>query len=92
MTGKTIKVTAEDVSEQFDALMSRRRPPEDIEAWAGERMRASDEGRLEYDPPSDEDRLWDAILYLLGVGLKTGPDTYLHSVEDFEHYRREAEL
>ena len=87
-----MKVTAAELSEQFDALMSRRRPREEVEFWAAERMRANDERRLQFDPPEDEKRLWDAILYLLGVGLKVDEDRYLHGSEDFEAYRRDAAL
>ena len=55
-------------------------------------MRANVERRLHFDPPEDEKRLWDAILYLLGVGLKVDEDRYLHGSEDFEAYRRDAAL
>ena len=87
-----MKVTAADISDQFELLISGRSSREAVEHWAGLRMRAEDEGRLQYEPASDEERLWDAIKYLLGVGLRVAPNTYLHSVEDFEEYRRTTGL
>ena len=83
-------VTRRDITEQFDALLSRQRTPEEIEAWATVRMRAADAGQLRFEPPGEEPRLWGAIVYLLGVGLKTDSATYLHSPDDFLRYRQEA--
>ena len=85
-----MNVTPSDIGEQFDLLISGQRSREDVEAWAEARQRAEDARELVYMPPGEEDRLWDAIKYLLGVALKTIPDGYLHSVEDFETYRRTA--
>ena len=84
-----MRVSASDITEQFDLLISGRRSREEIEAWAEARQRAADERRLEYDPRSDEARLWGAVTYLLGVALRD-PDEYLHVVADFEQYRRTA--
>jgi hypothetical protein len=87
-----VVVTAGDISEQFDALLSGERTREEVERWAEERMHAEDTGELRYEPPSEEDRLWRAIIFLLGVGLRTAPDAYLHSPEDFLAFRREARI
>ena len=85
-----MKISASEITEQFDLLVSARRSREQIEAWAEERQCAEDEQRLEYDPPTDEARIWEAITYLCGVGLEVAPGEYLHSVRDFEEYRRTA--
>lgn len=85
-------VRAAEITEQFDTLLSGRRSRGDVEAWAERRMRAEDEGRLEDEPRADEVRLWDAITYLSGVGLRDGPETYLHAPEDFVRFRRAAGL
>jgi hypothetical protein len=83
-----VVVRAADINEQFDALLSGERTREEVEAWAAERMRAEDEGRLTYAPPADEERLWEAITYLLGVGLRDAPDRYLLDPEDLLDFRR----
>lgn len=85
-------VTAADISEQFDALLSGERTREEIEGWAEERMYAADAGALRYEPPAEEQRLWGAITYLLGVGLRVAPGAYLHSPEDFLAFRRETDI
>ena len=87
--GMEVIVTAADITEQFNALISGRRPPSAVEDWAAERMAAEDARKLVYEPGTDEGRLWDAITYLSGVGLLVAPGQYLHGVEDFEAYRRE---
>jgi len=85
-------VTVAEISEQFDALIAGRRSAEEIERWADERMRAHDARDLEFVPRADEGRLWRAITYLLGVGLKVSADQYLHSKEDFEAFRRQINV
>jgi hypothetical protein len=85
-------VTAKDLSEIFDALIQGTQSRESIEDWARYRMAAADAGELQFKPPHDEPRLWDATKYLLGVGLRTGPSSYLHSLEDFEVFRLKHQL
>ena len=53
-------------------------------------MRAQELGELVYEPAAAADKLWRAIKYLFGVGMKTSSSDYLHSVENFEAFRREA--
>jgi len=81
-------VTAKQISERFDALIQGTESRESIEDWAYARMAACDAETLRYEPPTDGDRLWDAIKYLLGVGLKT-EHGYLFSRRDFETYRQQ---
>jgi hypothetical protein len=87
-----VKVTRSDIAKQFDALIGGTRSREDIETWAEARMHAQDLGELMYEPAAAEEQLWRAITFLLGVGLKTSSSDYLHSVEDFEAFRREVEV
>ena len=87
-----MKVSVADVSEQFDLLLADERPREAVEAWAAVRMRALDEGQLEFDPAADEARIWGGIQYLLGAGLQAAPGHYLHGREDFLTFRQRADL
>jgi hypothetical protein len=87
-----VKVTRIEISKQFDALIDGTSSREDTEKWAEVRMRAQDLGELKYEPAAAADQLWTAIKYLLGVGLKTSPSDYLHSVEDFQAFRREFKV
>ena|SRR5438445_10727245 len=76
-------VTAKDVSEIFDTLIRGTQSRESLEEWARVRMAANDARDLRFDPPKDEGRLWRAITYLSGVGLRSAPGSYLHSTDDF---------
>jgi hypothetical protein len=87
-----IVVTAKEVSALFDALIRGTQAREALEEWARVRMAANDKSGLAFHPPNDEARLWRAITYLSGVGLRVAPGTYLHSNEDFEAFRREHRL
>ena len=53
-------------------------------------MAAEDLRLLEYEPRTDQERLWGAIMYLLGVAMPSAPGEYLHTTADFEEYRRGA--
>ena len=81
-------VTSNDITERFDELIQGARSRESIEQWAIELMKAEDSRQLHYDPPADEKRIWQAVLYLTGVGLCDG-QSHLHSIENFEVYRRQ---
>ena len=82
-------MTPEEISQKFEALIAGAESRESIEDWARVRMEACDADEVSYEPRSDECRLWDAVTYLLGVGLCTESDTYLHSTADFQAYRQE---
>jgi hypothetical protein len=87
-----LTVTVPEVSALFDGLVAGAISREGAERWAEERMRAEDAGRLRYEPAEEEARLWDAILYLSGVGLRTSPTEYLHPPEEFASHRTAAGL
>ncbi len=87
-----IVITAKDVSEMFDALIRGTQSRESLEDWARTRIAANDARDLRFDPPNDEARLWRAITYLSGVGLRSAPGSYLHTTEDFEAFRRKHGL
>jgi hypothetical protein len=77
-----MRVTLEDIRAKFDALCNERASREEIERFAWNAMEANDLGRLEPDPAASQE-IWEAITYLSGVALRTDPETYLHSLEDF---------
>jgi hypothetical protein len=71
----------------FDKLIAQQLTREEIANSARKLREAEDEQALVYVPKSDENAIWEAILFLEGVDLKDSPETYLHNVEDFKHYR-----
>ena len=62
------------------------RSREQVASWAHAVREAEDAGTLEYEPSEAEKRIWRAILYLIGVDSKDGPDSYLHVEEDFRDF------
>lgn len=82
-----MRVSLTEVRAMFDNLevgLSR----EAASAWAMERMQANDAVGLIYNPPTAEDSIWEALMFLAGVDLITDmAGSYLYSPQDFELYR-----
>lgn len=81
-----MQITIEDITHQFARLLARSDSRESVSDWARHIREAADEGQVEYVPPSDESRIWDAILYLEGVDLLETATEYLHCEADFQTY------
>ena len=81
-----MKISLDEVNSKFDSLLSESVSREEISDWARETREAHDAGSLDFSPPSEQSRIWDAILYLEGVDLKVGPQEYLHSTGDFRTF------
>ena len=82
-----MNVSLLEVINVFDELIRGELSREGASDWARKRKIAEDAGELEYEPASQEQKIWDSILYLEGVDLKDGPDSYLHIIDDFRDYR-----
>jgi hypothetical protein len=81
-----MNVTLNEIRIIFNNLINETISREDAAKWAQIRQQAEDAGKLQYEPPQKEDRIWKGIQYLLGVDLKEDLITYLHTVEDFRSY------
>ena len=64
-----MQITLIEIRKKFDQLINEDIPREAIAEWAKKRQEAEDDDQLEYDPPSEEDKIWRAITYLMGVDL-----------------------
>lgn len=87
-----MKTPLDEIKQAFDALITEKKSREEITSWAQKRQEAEDNDRLEYDPPSEEDKIWDGIEYLMGVDLKDTDGSYLHTIESFVKYKNEKGL
>ena len=87
-----MQISLIEIRKKFDQLINEEVPREAIADWAKKRQEAEDDDRLEYDPPSDENRIWRAITYLMGVDLKDIDGSYLHSIENFIDFRKKMEI
>jgi hypothetical protein len=81
-----IRISSQDVEKILESLIKNEITRDDAEQWAYERMLANDNKSLIYIDERDEKRIWDAVMYLLGAGLKNDPNTYFHPHEDFLIY------
>lgn len=84
-----MRVTLNETIDVMRTLIAEERSRMEVAGWARDRRLAEDDGCLEYDPASDEKKIWDAISYLESVDLKDGPDSYLYSKSDFERFLNE---
>lgn len=87
-----MQISLIEIRKKFDQLINEEVPREAIADWAKKRQEAEDDDRLEYDPPSDENRIWRAITYLMGVDLKDIDGSYLHSIKNFIDFRKKMEI
>ena len=85
-----MKVFLNEISQAFDSIIKEEKPREEVASWASKLLFAADDDKLEYDPPYEEDRIWDGIGYLMGVDLLNIDGSYLHSIENFIQYKKEG--
>jgi len=71
----------------FDELINEKKTREELSSWALQFIFAEDKNNLEYDPISDEDKIWEGLKYLTGVDLKDVDGSYFHSIENFVQYK-----
>ena len=83
-------ISLEQIRMAFADLIQGVKSREEISNWAVTLREAEDSSTLVYDPPEAESLIWEAILYLEGVDLKDAPDSYLHTVDDFNDYVRDT--
>lgn len=72
-----MKISLLDVQQVFNDLLNHKISRDDAEEWARVRMNALDSNELIFDPTTQEELLWKAVIYLSGVGLKISPDQYM---------------
>ncbi|MFY7991748.1 MAG: hypothetical protein ACOVP4_00520 [Bacteriovoracaceae bacterium] len=87
-----MKISLNEIKQAFDFLIKDKKSREELAFWAQKFQLAEDDGVLEYDPPSEEDKIWDGIEYLMGVDLKDIDGSYLHTIESFVEYKNEKGL
>jgi hypothetical protein len=78
-----------EIRNAFDELLSETKTREELSHWASSLMKLQDDDLLVYEPVTDEDRIWNALVYLSGVDLKTDKATYTHAPEDFAAFVKE---
>lgn len=70
------------VRQMFQAVLDETGSREAVSEKAKQYQQADDRRELVVTPEGDRDRVWKALIFLEGVDLKDGPDSYLHVKED----------
>jgi hypothetical protein len=81
-----MRVTAAEIVDAFEGLISGRLTREDAANWASKICAAHESTTIEYVPASAEESIWKALNFLMGVDLRDSPNSYLHVVDDLVLY------
>jgi hypothetical protein len=87
-----MKLSLHEIQEVFTELIEERKSREEIASWAVQRQAAHDYDNLEFEPASEKKKLWEGIIYLMGVDLRDIDGSYLHSIENFIDFRKETNI
>jgi hypothetical protein len=87
-----MKVYLIEINEAFNDLIQNKKSREEIAFWASQRLFADDSGNLEFSPKEEEEKIWEAIKYLMGVDLLDNDGSYLHSIDNFIDFRKEINV
>jgi hypothetical protein len=80
----TEEIFLSDIKQVFHNLVTGQISREQAERWAESCMEACEEGDLTFVPSSEEELLWDAVIYLSGVAMRVSPTEYLESDESIQ--------
>jgi hypothetical protein len=87
-----MKVTLNEIRENFKNLLEEKKSREEISDWAAARIKAGEKNDLEYEPAKEEARIWRSIEYLSGVDLIDVDGSYLHSKKNFIDFIEQIKL
>lgn len=75
------------IREKFDQVLAAATTREEASQWARLLRESYDRGGVTFWPAQDRRKIWNALLFLEGVDLKDGPNSYLHNETDIERER-----
>ncbi len=88
-----MKVSLDEVRKMFEVIILKKMEREDVSNWATLRMLANDDVQLEYEPKSEEEKIWNGLCYLSGIDLiRDVEGTFLYSLDDVVAYRNEQKI
>ncbi|MEQ1680885.1 MAG: hypothetical protein ABL950_09805 [Nitrospira sp.] len=80
-----MNISRKDVREIFRAVLDGRMSRDAADRWAYSITKEQEAGTLVYLPRSDEERIWDGVMFLYGVDLKHSPTgSFISSEEDIK--------
>lgn len=70
-------VSLDEIREMFGALIGGTTARPKIQKWAAERMEAGERNALSYEPATETERIWEALVFLASVDLNDSTESYL---------------
>ncbi len=83
---KKVTVTLEDIKLILSELLENKITREKASAWALNLRKTGDEMNLEYSPQGEENKIWEALLFIEGIDLQDDPTSYLHNDIDIKRF------
>ncbi|MGB7371035.1 hypothetical protein [Erythrobacter sp.] len=80
-----MKISFDDVADRFENVLTGHFSRMDADRWAWQMVQADNSGSLQFIPAADRPRILRGLNYLLGIDLRSAPNTYLHTAEDIRH-------
>lgn len=68
-----MNISRNDIRAIFLALLDGHMSRDAADRWARSVVKEQEAGTLIYVPASDEERIWNAVMFLYGVDLKHSP-------------------
>ncbi|MFM1977403.1 MAG: hypothetical protein RL145_2249 [Pseudomonadota bacterium] len=77
-----MEIDLETVRQVFRDVLDGRMTRDAADRWAYGLMQLFEARSLTYSPATEENRIWDAVMFLYGIDIMEPPGQYLLSEED----------
>ena len=84
-----MRIDVQSVAKIFDELLEGRMTRSAVELWANEVLQEHEANALEFVPRGDQERIWEAIMYLYAVDAQAEPGKHMYSAEGILLAKRE---
>lgn len=81
------KITLESLQQILEKVINSEISREEAANWAFEHQTAFDQNNLVFDPPENENQIWEALDFLCGIDLEAAPENYLHGMNEIIDYK-----
>lgn len=78
-----------EVAYVFERLLSGELTRNDADRWAHSILKASEQSKIQFTPEKRREKIWDAVMYLYGIDLRSTDDDYMFSDQDIRGKLRE---
>ena len=79
-----MQITVVEVRKAFEGIIAGKLDRKDVSSWCSDVLAKQANGELDIVPCSDEEKVVDGIMFLIGADYLEKPDKYRYSIQDFE--------